>query len=112
MTDLIQLNDRQFFILKALGEEAEAAPPPEDTGWLNLPKRTVYAFQIGDRLEALLSAGGRATHEERARGASNTLAALKRRKLAANDGGGVFIQNRWWITPLGVEQLRLRGVEL
>lgn len=108
MTDLIHLNDRQFFALKALAEETDAAPRPEGTGW-KIPSRTTYAWRIGDCLQKALGGGAR-MHD--AHGAANTLAALRRRKLVTNDGGGVFIQARWWITPAGVEQLKLRGVEL
>lgn len=43
------------------------------------------------------------------RGCANTLKALKRRQLVENDGGGVYLQNRWRVTEAGhqlAEELR------
>lgn len=46
---------------------------------------------------------GLAARDPDSNGAANTLAALKRRGLARNDGGGCFLSNRWEATEAGHE---------
>jgi hypothetical protein len=95
------LNERQIFTLRWLAENSDTAPDPEAAGW-RVPDRTTYAWKLGDALiKAELAVNKRHSNFNAARGASNTLGALRKRGLVANDGGGVFIQNRWWLTPAG-----------
>lgn len=96
------LNGRQRLALRWLAAHTE--PPPRGAADYIVPRKTAYAFSLGDAMVK----GGLGTHQQadstgEARSAANTLVSLKRRKLADNDQGGVFVQNRWWITRAGLE---------
>lgn len=97
------LNPRALVALRHLAVTSNAAPPASaETSW-HVPRCTVYAFQTAD---ALVTAG---LGSRSPNGAANTLSALKRRGLAANDGGGCFVQAKWWITPEGEQRLAAEG---
>lgn len=102
------LNSRQQCALRYLAEHTDAAPSPSKaTNW-NTPKRVAMAFSVADAIAAEASPEGAVYPRRKAysvNGAANTLSSLRRRGYVANDGGGCFVQNRWWITPEGVEAL-------
>lgn len=100
------LNERQLATLQWLGEKTDVHPVFGEHSW-SAPNNTALACNLAFRLRDL----GLNPVDERRRdywnvnACANTLSALKRRGLASNDGGGVFLQANWWITPAGAELL-------
>lgn len=104
---LSDLNERQQFALRWLARETDCAVPFEQSAnGYTVPKRTALALKLSPALhEADLMEVGKTRDYWNVSGAANTLVALKRRGLAANDSGGVFVQCKWWITPAGAQLL-------
>jgi hypothetical protein len=101
---LSDLNERQRLALRWLGQNTDTCPASSrETRWAR-PDSRVYAFQLHDYLEKNGHGyTGRGDYQSQSKSAANTLVALKRRGLAANTGGGVFVQAEWWITPAGAQ---------
>lgn len=96
----VPLSERAQVALAWLDENTD--PRPDGGPSYAVPKRKVYAFALADvfRKRGLWKPGPYGYRGE-VNGAANTLVALRRRGLADNDGGGVFIQARWFITEAG-----------
>jgi hypothetical protein len=114
-----ELTPRATVALKLLAERTTpyAAPPSnhrDDAAWTKWldgrprPFKKILAFQVADAIEhaGLYRKNPRAAGTRPASGAANTLQGLKRRGLAANDGGGAWLSAEWWITPEGLEAAR------
>lgn len=98
------LSDRAAGILLALDERTTPAEPgqPSWVGW--------GPTWGGNGLSCLALS----IDVHNSRGVANTLKALSLRGLAENDGGGVFLQNRWRVTQAGAaraEELRASGAQ-
>lgn len=100
----MSLSERAQTALEWLDEHTD--PPSEGAEPWRVPKRNELALNLAF---VLRKAGFRSPGQRdywQVNGAANTLSALRRRGLADNDGGGAWIQARWWITDLGRAHVR------
>jgi hypothetical protein len=109
--ELADLTSRAQYALRWLADNSDCAVSPEKsaTGY-DVPSQKTYAFQLAmDWHDTEHGYKGYNTYRGGdSAAAANTLVALKRRGLAANDGGGAWVQAQWWITPDGMQLLNER----
>lgn len=120
MSDANDLSPRAVVALKRLHELTTpyAAAPSnnrDDAGWAKWldeqpkPFKRTHAFEIETAIKDAGLQSDRSRHPTN--GAGNTLSALKRRGLAANDGGGAWLSAKWWVTPEGAERAKALPAE-
>lgn len=105
---LSDLSARAQYALRWLAANSDCAVPFRETAsGYGTPARTTYAFRLAmDWHDTEHGYRGHNTYRGGDSGAAaNTLTALKRRGLATNDGGGAWLQAKWWITPAGMQLL-------
>lgn len=103
-----ELSERAHWALRWLAENSDCAVPFEaSASGYDVPSKTAYAFGLALDWRGTEHGykGNNSYRGGDVTAAANTLVALKRRGLAANNGGGAWLQAKWWITPEGAQLL-------